>query len=134
MKHVPLEILAMAAVLACVVSPVLAQNAAKPDWMISFRAHDRNGDGRIDRAEFRDWMVDSFFILDKGEKGYLDYDDVKGLMSPKIFKAQDKDRDGKISLQEFLNASIQDFLAADVGRSGALTMEEFEVYFKQTGR
>ena len=55
-------------------------------------------------------------------------------MSPKIFKGQDKKGDGKITLQEFLDASFQDFAAADVNKNGALTMEEFEVYFKETGK
>jgi Ca2+-binding EF-hand superfamily protein len=61
-------------------------------------------------------------------------DDVKDVMSPKIFKGQDKKGDGKITLQEFLDASFQDFAAADVNKNGALTMEEFEVYFKETGK
>jgi len=134
MKHVLLGILVLAAMLACVVNPVLAQTPAKPDWKNSFRAHDKNGDGKIDRAEFQDWMADSFFILDKANKGYLVHDDVRTAMSLKIFKAQDRNGDGKINLQEFLNASFQDFAAADVNKNGSLAMEEFEVYFKQTGK
>jgi hypothetical protein len=43
-----------------------------------FRAHDGNGDGRIDRAEFQEWMVDVFFQRDQGRKGYLTIGDVQG--------------------------------------------------------
>lgn len=45
-------------------SVAVAQSPAQPDRMENFRAHDRNGDGRIDRAEFQGWMVDAFFQLD----------------------------------------------------------------------
>jgi len=134
MKHFLFGILVLAAVLACMVGSALAQTPAKPDWKDSFRIHDRNADGKIDRAEFHEWMADSFFIMDENHKGYLVFEDVKNVMNPKTFKGQDRDGDSKVTLQEFLNASFQDFAAADVNKNGALTMEEFEVYFKETDK
>ena len=48
--------LIVAAAVVCVVSPALSQIPA-PDWKEGFRAHDKNGDGLIDRAEFQNWIV-----------------------------------------------------------------------------
>ena len=134
MKDFLLGILVLAVVLACTVGSAPAQTPAKPDWKDSFRTHDRNVDGKIDRAEFREWMADSFFIVDENHKGYLVFEDVKSVMNAKTFKGQDKDGNGKVTLQEFLDASFQDFAAADGDKNGALTLEEFEVYFRNTGK
>lgn len=134
MKHAFLGILVLTGVLGFLVGPALAQTPANPDWKDRFRAHDKNNDGKIDRAEFQEWMSDLFFHMDKDHKGYLVFDDVKDVMSLKKFKAQDKNGDGKITLKEFLNASFQDFAAADVNRSGALNLEEFEAYLMKKGK
>jgi Ca2+-binding EF-hand superfamily protein len=90
--------------------------------------HDRNSDGRIDRAEFHDWMVEAFYRRDQARKGYLVVEDVKGVMSPDRFAAANRKRDGRLSLPEFLNAVFQDFEAADLDKDGRLTMEEIEAY------
>ncbi len=134
MKHVLLWGLALMVVFACLPGSTLAQIPANQDWKERFHAHDKNGDGKIDRAEFQEWMVDVFFHRDKNRKGYLVFEDVQDVMSAKIFKASNKNGDGKLTLQEFLNAVFQDFEAADVNKKGALTMEEFEVYIKRTGK
>ena len=93
-----------------------------------FKAHDLNGDGRLDRAEFQEWMVDVFFARDQGKKGYLAIDDVRGAMTPQVFNAMNRNGDGKLSLPEFLNALFQDFQAIDTGRDGSITIEEIEAY------
>jgi Ca2+-binding EF-hand superfamily protein len=108
-----------------------AQTSLRPDWKDRFRAHDVNGDGRIDRAEFQEWMVEVFFHRDQGRKGYLTIDDVRGSMTPEVFKALDRKPDGKLGLSEFLNAMFQDFQAIDTGREGSITIEEIEVYIRR---
>jgi Ca2+-binding EF-hand superfamily protein len=122
--------LIVAAALACLVSPVLAQIPA-PDWKEGFRAHDKNGDGLIDRAEFQDWIVEGFYFRDKGHKGYLVQADLQGAASPEVFKAINRKGDGKLTMKEYLNALFQDFAAIDVNQNGAITMQEVEVYIKQ---
>jgi Ca2+-binding EF-hand superfamily protein len=122
-----------AAALVCVVSPVLAQIPA-PDWKEGFRAHDKNGDGLIDRAEFQDWIVEGFYFRDKGHKGYLVQADLQGAASPEVFKAINRKGDGKLTMKEYLNALFQDFAAIDVNQNGAITMQEVEVYIKQVRR
>jgi Ca2+-binding EF-hand superfamily protein len=114
----------------------VAQTAAQgqPDWKGQFANYDFNKNGRIDRGEFQDWMTDVFYLCDKGHKGYLVLEDVRGIMAPETLKAINSKGDGKLSLQEFLNATFQDFAAADVNHDGTLTMTEIEAYIGKGGK
>jgi Ca2+-binding EF-hand superfamily protein len=122
--------------LALVVSagPVVAQTAPQPNWKERFQKHDKNGDGRIDREEFQQWMVEVFYFRDKDRKGYLVMEDVRGAMAPETLKAINRKGDGKLSLEEFLNAAFLDFTTADVNQNGSLTMEEIEAYIGRPGK
>ncbi len=119
---------------ALMAAPAIAQGPLPADWKESYRAHDENGDGVIDRAEFQHWMQDVFFHQDQGRKGYLTQDDLRGVMSATTFKAANRKGDGKLTLQEFLTATFQDFAAIDKNHNGAITMEEMEAYTKQPGK
>ncbi len=134
MNRVILIVLVFTAVFICLGGSAFAQVPAKPDWKERFQAHDRNGDGKIDRAEFQQWMVDSFFQRDSNHKGYLVFDDVKDVMSQEKFKSYDKSGDGKLWLQEYLNAVFQDFERADANKDGMLTMEEIDNYVKRSAK
>ncbi len=127
-------VIAAALALVICVGQAVAQTPARPDWKERFQAHDKNGDGRIDRAEFQEWMVDVFFRRDKDHKGYLVMEDVQGVMSPETFKAANRRGDGKLTLPEFLNATFKDFEAADVNGDGELSMEEIENYIRSSGK
>jgi Ca2+-binding EF-hand superfamily protein len=111
-------------------SLALAQTTLRPDWKERFRAHDANGDGRIDRAEFQEWMVDVFFQRDQGRKGYLTLDDVRGSMTPEVFKAMSQRGDSKLWLPEFLNALFEDFRAIDTEHVGSITIEQIDAYVR----
>jgi Ca2+-binding EF-hand superfamily protein len=115
-------------------SLVQAQTTLRPDWKERFRAHDTNGDGRIDRAEFQEWMVDVFFQRDQGRKGYLALDDVRGSMTPEVFKAMSQRGDGKLWLPEFLNALFEDFRAIDTEHVGSITIEQIDAYVRRAAR
>src|SRR5262245_12685954 len=108
-----------------------AQMNPRPNWKEQFRAHDLNGDGRLDRAEFQEWMVDVFFERDQAKKGYLSIDDVRGAMPPEVFNAMNRKGNGKLALPEFLNALFLDFQAIDTDRDGSITVEQIEAYIKQ---
>jgi Ca2+-binding EF-hand superfamily protein len=133
MGRILVTALIVAAALACLAGPVLAQVPA-PDWREGFRAHDKNGDGRIDRAEFQEWIVEGFYFRDQGRKGYLVEADLQGSVAPGVFKAMDRKGDGKLTLNEYLNALFQDFAAADVNGDGVLTQEEIAAYIKGKGK
>jgi len=131
MKHLLFRATVFTAVLLCLGGSVLAQDPVKLDWKERFHAFDKNGDGKIDRGEFQDWMEDSFFLRDTNHKGYLVLDDVKDVMSAETFRTYDKSGDGKLRLQEFLNAAFRDFELMDVNKEGMLTLEEIDNYIKQ---
>ncbi len=129
-------IIAIAITLGSLAGLALAQTPiqAQPDWKARFASYDRNKDGRIDRAEFQEWMTDVFYLRDKGHKGYLVLDDVRGIMAPETLKAINRKGDGKLTLQEFLNATFQDFAAIDVNQDGSVTIDEIETYIKKAGK
>ena len=133
MRRILLMGLLVAVALAGLPGTVPAQTPA-PDWREGFRAFDKNGDGRIDRAEFQEWIVEGFYFRDQGRKGYLVEADVRGAVAPGVFKAMNRKGDGKLTLDEYLNALFQDFVAADVDQTGSLTMEEIEGYLKRAGK
>jgi hypothetical protein len=127
MRRVFLGVLCASMVCVCLPGLVLAQ---APDWREGFKVHDKNGDGRIDRAEFQNWVVDGFYFRDAGRKGYLTQGDLQGA-SPEVFRAVNRKGDGKLTLGEYLNALFQDFAAIDVNQNGAITAMEIETYIKQ---
>ncbi len=130
MRRILVGVLIVAAALAGLAIAAPAQTPA-PDWREGFRAHDRNGDGRIDRGEFQDWVVEGFYFRDQGHKGYLVLADLQGSVSIEAFKAMNRKGDGKLSMREYLNALFLDFAAADVNGDGVLTQEEIEAYIHQ---
>ena len=133
MGRILVTALLVAAAVACLAGPAPAQVSA-PDWKEGFRAHDKNGDDRIDRAEFQNWVVEGFYFRDKGHKGYLVQADLQGAASSEVFKAINRKGDGKLTMNEYLNALFQDFAAMDADQNGSITMQEIEVYIKQTGK
>lgn len=118
-----------------VVSPLvfgglaLAQTSPPPDVKKWVADHDKNHDGKIDREEFHQAVVEAFFFRDKDKKGYLTIIELKEA-SPETLKAISRKSDGRISLQEYVNALFKDFEAADTDHDGLLTVEEIEIYMK----
>ncbi len=108
--------------------PVFAVSATPTDWKERFRAYDKNGDGRIDREEFQQWITESFYFRDTGRKGYLTADDLRGVVAPATLAALTRKTDGRLTLPELLNAAFRDFELADVDHDGSLTMEEIDRY------
>jgi Ca2+-binding EF-hand superfamily protein len=99
----------------------------RPDLRAGFNAADKNGDGRLDREEFRQAGVEGFYFRDKEHKGYLTADQIPEA-SRDAFKAANVKGDGRLSLREEVNALMKDFDAADVNKDGVLTYEEFVAY------
>jgi Ca2+-binding EF-hand superfamily protein len=104
-----------------------------PDLRERFKAADKNGDGRLEREEFRQLVTEGFYFRDKERKGYLTADQLPEA-PPEAFKAANVNHDGRLSLQEEVNALLKDFDAADVDRDGKLTYEELEAYVKRPSR
>jgi Ca2+-binding EF-hand superfamily protein len=104
-----------------------------PQLLAHFKAADKNGDGRLDREEFRQVGIEGFYFRDKERKGYLTADQLPEA-SRAAFKAANVKNDGRLSLQEEVNALLKDFEAADVDKDGTLTYEELEAYVKRSRR
>ncbi len=98
-----------------------------------FQRHDRNGDGRIDREEFQQGVVEAFFFRDKNRNGYLGAGELLGA-SPEAVKAASRKGDGRLSLDEFVNALFKDFDAMDTDGDGKLSFEEIDVYVRTNRR
>jgi hypothetical protein len=110
---------------ALVLAPVaLAQT---PGPAPAFLATDANGDGRIDRAEYYNRLMDAFFLLDQDKNGYLTAQELP-YVAAKDFRAADRDSDLKLSAIEYINERFREFSAADTNRDGILSHVEVEVY------
>jgi len=107
----------------------LAQTRPPLDAKAWVKEHDRNGDGKIDREEFHQAVVEAFFFRDKGKNGYLVITELTEA-TPDTLKSVPHKTDGRISLQEFVNALFKDFEAADTDHDGLLTAEEIEIYMR----
>jgi Ca2+-binding EF-hand superfamily protein len=104
-----------------------AQTTAAPDVQAWVKKYDRNGDGKLDRGEFHQAVVEAFFFRDKDKSGYLAIVELKEA-SPEALKAVKRKSDARISLEEYINAVFKDFEAADTDGDGALTVVEIEQY------
>ena len=111
----------------------LAQTRPPLDAKAWVKEHDRNGDGKIDREEFHQAVVEAFYFRDKNKSGYLTAEELTGA-SPETVKAASRRADGRLSLDEFVNALFKDFEAMDTDGDGKLTIEEIEVYIRVNRR
>jgi hypothetical protein len=130
------------ALAACLILAILAPATLRPvpasaqtgaPLKERFVGADKNRDGKIDREEFHQAAVESFYFRDTSRKGYLVIEQLKEA-SPEAFKAANRKGDGRLTLQEYVNALFIDFDKADTDRDGSLTFEEIEVYSRATGR
>jgi Ca2+-binding EF-hand superfamily protein len=109
---------------------VLAQTPPPPDAKTWVREHDKNGDGKIDREEFHQAVIEAFFLRDVNKDGFLTVEELV-VITPEARNLLRSKPDGKMSLPEFLNALHKDFAAADTNDDGLLTAEEIEIYMRK---
>jgi len=134
MIRIGLGMLTAATALSLVLAPALAtaQTITASDVRAWVNKYDRNGDGKLDRDEFYQAVVDAFFLRDKDKDGYLAISELTEA-SPEALRAVKHKDSARISLQEYINALFKDFDAADTDGDGLLTVEEIERY-RQTVR
>jgi len=131
MMRIACRYLAVASLLCLFLSgyPAVAQVSPVPDAKTWVKQHDKNGDGKIDREEFYQAVVEAFYFRDKNKSGYLTIEELKEA-SPEALKAVKRKFIHRISLQEYLNALFKDFDAADTDKDGLLTVEEIDIYMR----
>ena len=96
--------------------PVLLAVAAQgghhegPDYdpAKTFAEADSNADGKIDRAEYHERMVEIFFH-------------------------GDRDKDGRISMYEFIRVRFDDYDLVDTDDDGVLSLAEITAVFERGG-
>jgi Ca2+-binding EF-hand superfamily protein len=98
-----------------------------------FQLHDKNGDGKLDRGEFQEAVVEGFYFRDKDKNGYLTIEELQQA-PPGAVKAASRTRDNRLTLDEYVNALFKDFAAADTDGDGTLTVEEIDVYIRTNRR
>jgi Ca2+-binding EF-hand superfamily protein len=116
---------------SCATAP---KRVATPEQL--FRRADADGDGRVSRKEFGDFMVGQVFeFYDRGGKGYVTMDDfIQGGGTAETFRAINRSGTGKITLEEALQSRlvretmIVPFDEADVNRNGSVSLDEFLAY------
>ena len=101
-----------------------------------FKKADTDGDGRVSRDEFADFMIEEVFAnYDKNGNGYVvEAEFVAGGGTPETFKKINRSGTGKITLEEAKASKlIRDtmtvpFNEADVNGNGYVTWDEFQQF------
>ena len=114
------------ALLALAASPALAEEAVAPhDPKAAFTETDTNADGRIDRQEFHERVVEIFYHGDRDKDGYLTKDElIAAVVFEEDFVGSDRNSDGKLSLYEFIDIRFDTFDEVDEDHDGVLSVEE----------
>jgi len=111
-----------------------AQTTPPANLKERFNQADKNHDGKLDREEYYQLVVEIFYLRDKNKDGYLMVEELQGVVSPEVFKAINSKADGKITLQDWTNALFIDFDRMDTNKDGAVTYEEVEAYIRSSGK
>ena len=90
---------------------------------VDFEDIDRNGDGHVDREEFRHCMIEVFYGMDDNRDGILSINEW-GDMDEERARHADKNKNGELHLEEFLLETYYDFETADENDDGRLQEHE----------
>ena len=97
--------------------------AAPKEVRSVFDQFDENGDKRVDRIEFRVWIVAAFEKLDTNGTNVLDPEELP-TVSSFDFEQADNNGDGKLSAFEFTDSAFMKFDRFDLNKDGYITFEE----------
>ena len=116
------------------IADATAQTAPPPNLKEWFQQRDKNGDGKVDREEFYQGIIEIFFFRDKDKNGYLTIEELQGVVSVEVVKAASRKGDNRLTLDEYVNALFKDFAAADTDGDGKLSFEEIDIYVRTNRR
>ena len=88
-----------------------------------FEQFDENGDQRVDRTEFRVWIVGAYDMLDANKDNTLSRAEVPSVTAFDFDKA-DHNNDGRLSGFEFIDSDFMKFARFDLNYDGFVTYEE----------
>lgn len=128
-------LLALPTSLILIAGVALAQGKAN-----LFERADRNGDGKVTKAEALALEEAHFSELDANKDGYLTHDEMRAAFSKHRgdkkasgegrFAKKDKNGDGKLTQDEVPRMPKEFFEKVDANKDGALTKAEFEQFFQ----
>jgi Ca2+-binding EF-hand superfamily protein len=103
--------------------PAVAQvtTEAAPD---RFDVADANHDGKVDRAEYDNFVAELVLLYDANRDGKLSRDEVANARDPSKFDRIDADHDGLLTPQEVEAFSSSDFAAMDGNGDGSIDRDE----------
>jgi len=112
-----------------------AEGGAMPhDPRAAFAETDTNHDGKVDRQEFHERMVEVFFHGDRDKDGYMVWAELEAVVAlPEDFRGADRDGDGRYSLYEFIRVRFDDYDVVDTDEDGLLSLEEILAVFERGG-
>jgi hypothetical protein len=103
---------------------ILRKEGGETDPEKVFAIIDKDGDGKVTRAEFTERKMEIFFLRDVNRDTRLSRDEFSTI-SQAAFDSADLDGDGMLSTFEFDQASFAKFEAVDANGDGVITLEEF---------
>ncbi len=102
---------------------LIGGKATERDLRPIFDLFDENGDQRVDRAEFRVWIVSAYEKLDTDKDNALSRAELPSIISSEFGKA-DHNNDGRLSGFEFIDSDFMKFVRFDLNNDGFVTYEE----------
>ncbi len=102
---------------------IIGGKASARDLKPIFEQFDENRDQRVDRTEFRVWIVGAFEMLDANKDNALGRAELPSVMSSEFDKA-DNNNDGRLSAFEFTDSDFMKFDRFDLNKDGFVTYEE----------
>lgn len=136
----PVVCLAAALLITGCASPSTSSDSGRPATLKElFDRADANGDGRVSRDEFIDYMVEDVFVrYDKNGNGYVTEEEyVAGGGTPEDFRKINRSGSGKITLQEAKTSKLvrdtmmPPFDEADVNQNGSVSWVEFQAFLER---
>ena len=125
MRQIVLVVMLIAAVVVGTAGySIAAEQMTKEEVMATA---DKNHDGRIDREEYNQRMIEVFFFSDTDKDGKMSWEELHVVVvdaDPQRFKAAESNGDGKLALYEYLYVLHADFTTADKNYDGVLDMQE----------
>ncbi len=98
-----------------------------------FDHFDENGDKRVDRTEFRVWIVGAYEMLDANKDNALSRAELPSITSSEFDKA-DHNNDSRLSAFEFTDSEFMKFARFDLNKDGFITYEEVIASRREAGR
>ena len=114
----------------CLLIAAAAPGASAQSEGEPFSLTDIDKNGRIDRSEYQERMVEVFYFADRNKDGVVTVEElaVVETVDPAAFRAADKNGEGRLTVEEFVAYRMGDFDAADKNKDGVLTFEEVQTW------